>query len=782
MAMSVSEQVLDAMLGASAAHREAAEAHFQGIPVPDRASSLLSLLLLQVQVQVQPPTSSFQTQTQTSEARGLLAAVLLRRDISTLGGGMNMPTKSNIDSMTRTSTSTSTSTSLLQSMAEPLVSLFHAASTSAACQRQVGHCIAELCLSLSLTGTVESDQVMSAVLTSIGPGCAAADIACLGLLSNLSERAPTTLWKNGTYNGLSTILQQAISSIPQPTATSNSNNKGDGVRRVEAILNAVCRIAIASDLTAKHESQKHLNGNGNVSNNNNNNKEFILNAIQSQIGEGTPKQIDSSSAAAHLGSVCLVPLLKQLVVSLQTSAIGSVDDEVYSKCMQHLSHCATQCPSLLAGTIETLYALVQTCMMLVREGATMFGGETHYVRLSCLQVLASICEVTDVKRKLLSVPIPSGSSCENNIGNILLLGENVTDIANQNGVIRMCAEFIVQGVDEDVEGWASEPVSLQDDAGSWEDDDVAVYAESLLESFLRNLGGGAHSFPIVLPLVESLLSINTTTSTPSDGNWQKQRAALSILEQCLTAAPVAFVSYATVAVEAALQLAGAGSNVRVQYQAIQLIGSMCHADNAMSESDDTDPSTDSPGMHIRERFSPRLLEAISQLVQSPCSKVSSHACLAIVSYCRGGNGKEDCGVTVKSTLLVPYLQNVLQALVVGPLSIDLLAPSGTADTGSVTTQSRAIAAVACLANASGSEFAPFYDNIMPGLLRCATFGLNNITPNGVTLVSHSNLPVYELSLLRGSAIVSATIVGQAISDVDGPRKSGYAVNKVSTQC
>jgi hypothetical protein len=172
MAMSVSEQVLDAMLGASAVHREAAEAHFQGIPVPDRASSLLSLLLLQVQLQVQGQ-GQVQVEGRRSEARGLLAAVLLRRDISTLGGGMNMnmPTKSSSDSTTHASTS------LLQSMAEPLVSLFHAASTSAACQRQVGHCIAELCLSLSLAGTLESDQVMSAVLTSIGPG-----VRCEGIV------------------------------------------------------------------------------------------------------------------------------------------------------------------------------------------------------------------------------------------------------------------------------------------------------------------------------------------------------------------------------------------------------------------------------------------------------------------------------------------------------------------------------------------------------------------------------------------------------------------------
>jgi hypothetical protein len=52
----------------------------------------------------------------------------------------------------------------------------------------------------------------------------------------------------------------------------------------------------------------------------------------------------------------------------------------------------------------------------------------------------------------------------------------------------------------------------------WEDvdnDEEAPYAESLLGSFLHDLGGGQQSLPVVLPLVERLLGAGDWKGTTS---------------------------------------------------------------------------------------------------------------------------------------------------------------------------------------------------------------------------------------------------------------------------
>eukprot|EP00957_Ditylum_brightwellii_P157050 11952417-Ditylum_brightwellii.AAC.1 len=98
-----------------------------------------------------------------------------------------------------------------------------------------------------------------------------------------------------------------------------------------------------------------------------------------------------------------------------------------------------------------------------------------------------------------------------------------------------------------------------------------MYAESLIESFLHNLGG-SNTLPAVLPLVETLLG-NASNSDV----WQQKRAALSILERCLLAAPVAFTAHIPVAIETALSLS-AHPSPRVQFQSLQLLGALCIAD------------------------------------------------------------------------------------------------------------------------------------------------------------------------------------------------------------
>jgi len=215
-------------------------------------------------------------------------------------------------------------------------------------------------------------------------------------------------------------------------------------------------------------------------------------------------------------------------------------------------------------------------------------------------------------------------------------------------------------------------------------------------------------------MVESLLANN---------EWKQQRAALSILEQCLFAAPVTFAQHVPVAVETALQLASTSENVRVQFQAVVLLGALCEADEDLDG-------------NIRAKYGPRILQVLARMVQCPCSKIAAVACLSLVSYCRGG------GAVDGETLVVPYLKELLMALVTGPLSWDV------AQSGTVAVKIRAIGAVACLAQSAEEAFVPYYGDVMPGLLGCTQ------------LPSQS----YEMSRLRGAAMEAATIVGQAVSE------------------
>ena len=254
----------------------------------------------------------------------------------------------------------------------------------------------------------------------------------------------------------------------------------------------------------------------------------------------------------------------------------------------------------------------------------------------------------------------------------------------------------------------------------------------ILNSFLQHGGGGSQSLPTVLSIVESLLK-----ST----EWQNIRSGLIILDACLTSSPHSFSTHIPVAVEAALTFTGHPC-VRVQYQAIELLGSLCQADVIAEENE---------GMGVREEHGKRILQSFAQLLLSKCAKIVCHACLGIVSFCRGGN----TGEPVNSSYVLPYLGDLLNAIASGPLSLDI--------TSSTVVYSRAFSSIACLAEVAGTDFAPFYDTIMPGLMESASFGLER-SMNGTISVSGSSS--HETVALRGAAIMSATIVGQSISDAD----------------
>ena len=92
--------------------------------------------------------------------RSMLAAVLLRRDISTLAGAETM-----------TGLPPSASMALMGEVAEPLMALFtKQQQQQQQTRRQIGHCIAELCGSLSVVSGEHGREWMTSVLGRLEPG------------------------------------------------------------------------------------------------------------------------------------------------------------------------------------------------------------------------------------------------------------------------------------------------------------------------------------------------------------------------------------------------------------------------------------------------------------------------------------------------------------------------------------------------------------------------------------------------------------------------------------
>ena len=279
-------------------------------------------------------------------------------------------------------------------------------------------------------------------------------------------------------------------------------------------------------------------------------------------------------------------------------------------------------------------------------------------------------------------------------------------------VIPVCAQLMAQKSDEeddDDDDWINEPPALVEDGlDDGDGNDEAIYAVTLMESFLLYLAGPA--LGVALPLVRQLLE--------NKDCWRHARAGLAILEVGLVAAPVALATHVPEIIQAASSLADpSSSHPRVQYQAIRLLGAVC----------ETHPS-------VRNVHGQIILERTAAALSSQVNKISALASLVISSYCRGDGNNED-EEEMAQQCIVPFLPDLLKALIQGPLSIT--------DTGagSVVVRARAMNAAACLAEASREAFCPYYAHVMPGLL--------------------ASVQIAQVDIVT-AALQSLTIVGQAV--------------------
>ena len=189
--MAVTTELLDALLspsqgGGQHSPRAQAEHHLSSLSLSDRVAGLLNLLLSTAS---SSNSNANAAAAAADQSRAMLCAVLLRRDIATLGGNAHSAT--GLDH--------GTALQMMREMVPPLLQLFLAGGinngngngnggSSKTTRRQVGHCLAELCLSCSVLGGAAAaanasgannvaGEVMAQVLTGIGPG-----VSCMSII------------------------------------------------------------------------------------------------------------------------------------------------------------------------------------------------------------------------------------------------------------------------------------------------------------------------------------------------------------------------------------------------------------------------------------------------------------------------------------------------------------------------------------------------------------------------------------------------------------------------
>ncbi|CAJ1951966.1 unnamed protein product [Cylindrotheca closterium] len=577
----ITAELLEALLSPDLLRRSQAEEHFQSLAVLDRVQGLMNQL------------------GHNSPSIQLLAPVLLRRDILKL-----------------------TDINLVNQLILPLLASFPG-------RPHVGHCLAEVCATLSIIGTDSAaDAALQKVLAFIEPALKQGDLISIRLLADLADRAPMAFARVATPS-LSSLISES-------SATSS-----------DCLLDVWTHVLVNGAIATTIKTS----------------------SLSRELPKLDELQVDPASPASQTLSASLTTLLQ---------GYGTMrDEESIKSCMEHLSQATIQCPSLLGGNEVVLNTFLHTCLQFLEN-----SKYSSSVQLSALETLTSFLSVGSVKRNLIT--------------------RNLADsIAAKT--VPVCAQLMANGVNENFDEWASEPATLVEDA--IEDEDEAVFAESLFESILQHLGGAA--LTVALPLVQQLLSSE---------EWKHARAALAMLECGLVSTPISLVSMLPLMLQAGISLSES-VNLRVQWQAIRLLGIL---------GETSDPST-------RETHAKAILARLAMAVQSPCNKVSAMASLGIVSFCRGSGEQDDVEDAAKYVHL--FLPDLLNALMNGPLS------SSSTDTGSITARVRAMGALACLAESVEEKFFPFYRDVMPGLLLTA------------------RLPIVELT---GAAVEAATIVGRAV--------------------
>ena len=331
----LSTDILQALLSPDARIRDQAETVFRSISVPERVQALTNLLM------------SMANNNNTNNGVSMLASVLLRRDVLKL-----------------------TDLSMLHELVSPLLHCYMNTSTNT--KVAVGHCLAEICSSLSVIGGGPSSSTLSTtvdpvlskiVSTVIDPqqrqGMDNSELlVSLKFLAALADRAPIGFTRVAIPS-----LPGLVTSCIQSNAVVGTNANANAIllgKLVEVVVNG----AVATTVTDISLTSPSAPTTTNLD-------ELV---------------IDETSPAAQIGSQCLLPLLLKL---------GPIGRSIPLEVLQALSHAAVTCPSLLLGSCgQVLQTVLQMCLSLSSSIRNNDGDNT--ITLASLQVLSSLFSVGDV--------------------------------------------------------------------------------------------------------------------------------------------------------------------------------------------------------------------------------------------------------------------------------------------------------------------------------------------------------------------------------------------------
>mmetsp|Transcript_24488 Transcript_24488/g.58091 ORF Transcript_24488/g.58091 Transcript_24488/m.58091 type:complete len:1322 (+) Transcript_24488:125-4090(+) len=744
MTMMITVQLLEALMSPSNDIRGQAETVYNSItPVQTRVEGLMKTLMEFVQQQPHQ-------QTQQSTTLIAFLSILLRRDILKL------------DQL-----------SLLEQLVDPLLQCFVETTSTQQQQQQqtqqtqsqtqqqvqngIGHCLAEICASLSVlpvvaasvsgggAGTAAAGSSTSAttavskIVQQVEPmissssnsnssssnNSSSAVIAALSLLSMVADRSPVAFTNVVTPTQISQVVQMVTTQQQQSQQQQLQNSWK---------LSEVCfRFVVSSAVASTIQTVSLINS-----------------ASQPNVEEIRLDDPTTSAKASQLATACLQPLINAWFMTLlqqqqqqppQTQA--SVVEEFQQQCLQHLSHAALTVPSLLIGSAANnegsttvLHDVVKmVCSIITTTSSNNAWSSSSSLSLSAIQIVSNLCSVPDVRHKvLMKQPALVQTICQQ--------------------TVQVCIQSMVpnDGDEEDegeelIELIVDEPANLLDSSSSecTSANERISTAQSLLESLLSSLA--SPSLAVALPLAQQLL----TNNNGSTSKWENVWAGLTVLETAVVAAPYALSQHVNDLIQAGCShgssssISGGSNNnnnknngaIVVQYQALRLLATLCEV-----------PVEAVTNAIRTPQFSRVLLEQFAAALTSPVTKLCAMGSTGIISFCQQSGGGGDGSVSIGQSL-APYLGHLLEALINGPLS------NAGNDTGSITVRVRAMDATACLAAAcvvddddEGEEngtvsFAPYYSTVMPGLIATA------------------QLPQPDLAT---SALRSLAIVGSAVGN------------------
>lgn len=502
-----------------------------------------------------------------------LAATLLRRAISQLS-----------------STSQVTDDTLISSLDSLLQSLLWLGSTNVATggtvpiRKMMSHCIAELCLVLSLRNNSQCCMITS-VIQNIHCGVQSlllqdnssnttatmeASVACcLHLLALLPARAPVAFCHALQQHPQDSTLVHSILQSIMPVLAKTTDN----IKLLNACMEIMCNMASAFTMVAQPHNAVSSEAQISLQ---------LLMMDSSASSSEKLRKVDHPQVTL-LAEQVFLPLLEMLLRQIKTDRVP-VDDAC--AIVQLWLDTLPKSPQLFTSSQLIQQYIVEIIMVLLMR----YQQQRLPGTVLCLEMLCTLCQLGTMQEFLRS-----------------RYAESVLDLLMQ---------LMIDGVDSDVSAWSAEVENDVDSGELWDgDEDYLQDVEMIFVDFVSL--SRSRFLPCALQIIQ-------TNSTKDD--WKYLRACLSVLELLVDCAPRPFEPSLGETIQFSLTTLSRSNNPRVHYQVCQLLGSIAAVSGfAMT----------------MEQYSSDVVTSLSKLLLSSCGKVVSHSCLALISFLQAlsPNGK-----------------------------------------------------------------------------------------------------------------------------------------------